>query len=314
MREEARKLEEFRVNQKESRKKVGAAGVQNGAPCLGNQVWCCLFRRSKRWTRSTNWSPPSSRKQWRYVKEALMFKAKLPGWPPIIANMACRSCCSALLGPAWPCWCGRPCENCFSLWRKEEEGFLCQPGKWTSATPRNPTPKEEVPKPGRHRKTRVARPQAKKTYEHKCRDKEEADQNVNRNTNTGNTKQIEKVESDAEGQRDELCASLPAAPSCLSPCSSTPRPCRRSRMLTKQVLHLPQFQQPSAQWKCEQLQKLEKGCVSGGDTKTILMWALPTFCASLADVFYQQSVNTLAKAREDWIKGHVHTCEVKIVE
>lgn len=38
MREEARKLEEFRVNQKESRKKVGAAGVQHGAPCLGNQV------------------------------------------------------------------------------------------------------------------------------------------------------------------------------------------------------------------------------------------------------------------------------------
>lgn len=82
MREEARKLEEFRVNQKESRKKVGAAGVQNWAPCLGNQVWCCLFRRSKRWTRSTNWSPPSSRRQWRYVKEAFMFKAELPGWPP----------------------------------------------------------------------------------------------------------------------------------------------------------------------------------------------------------------------------------------
>lgn len=28
---------------------------------------------------------------------------------------------------------------------------------------------------------------------------------------------------------------------------------------------------------------------------------------------YQQSVNTLAKAREDWIKEHVNTCEVKIV-
>lgn len=41
-------------------------------------------------------------------------------------------------------------------------------------------------------------------YEHKCRDKEEADQNVNRNTNTGNAKQIEKVVSAAKGQLDEL--------------------------------------------------------------------------------------------------------------
>lgn len=31
-------------------------------------------------------------------------------------------------------------------------------------------------------------------YEHKCRDKEEADQNVNRNANTSNAKQIDKVE------------------------------------------------------------------------------------------------------------------------
>lgn len=44
-------------------------------------------------------------------------------------------------------------------------------------------------------------------YEHKCRDKEEADQNVNRNTNTGNAKQMEKVESDPKGQRRELWAS-----------------------------------------------------------------------------------------------------------
>ena len=34
-------------------------------------------------------------------------------------------------------------------------------------------------------------PQSKKTYEQKCRDKEEADQNVNRNAN--NTRNIEKV-------------------------------------------------------------------------------------------------------------------------
>uniref|UniRef100_A0A8C9Z9W4 Proline-serine-threonine phosphatase interacting protein 2 n=1 Tax=Sander lucioperca TaxID=283035 RepID=A0A8C9Z9W4_SANLU len=34
---------------------------------------------------------------------------------------------------------------------------------------------------------------SKKTYEQKCRDKEEADQNVNRNTNTNNTKHVEKV-------------------------------------------------------------------------------------------------------------------------
>lgn len=36
--------------------------------------------------------------------------------------------------------------------------------------------------------------QTKKTYEQKCRDKEEADQNVNRYTNTNNTKHIEKVQ------------------------------------------------------------------------------------------------------------------------
>ncbi|KAM6976001.1 proline-serine-threonine phosphatase-interacting protein 2 [Tautogolabrus adspersus] len=38
----------------------------------------------------------------------------------------------------------------------------------------------------------------KKTYEQKCRDKEEADQNVNRNTNTNNTKHIEKLYSKAQ--------------------------------------------------------------------------------------------------------------------
>ncbi|XP_049909884.1 proline-serine-threonine phosphatase-interacting protein 2 isoform X2 [Epinephelus moara] len=39
---------------------------------------------------------------------------------------------------------------------------------------------------------------SKKTYEQKCRDKEEADQNVNRNTNTNNTKHIEKLFSKAQ--------------------------------------------------------------------------------------------------------------------
>ncbi|XP_022625526.1 proline-serine-threonine phosphatase-interacting protein 2 isoform X1 [Seriola dumerili] len=39
---------------------------------------------------------------------------------------------------------------------------------------------------------------SKKTYEQKCRDKEEADQNVNRNTNTNNTKHIEKLYSKAQ--------------------------------------------------------------------------------------------------------------------
>uniref|UniRef100_A0A669CE97 Proline-serine-threonine phosphatase interacting protein 2 n=1 Tax=Oreochromis niloticus TaxID=8128 RepID=A0A669CE97_ORENI len=34
---------------------------------------------------------------------------------------------------------------------------------------------------------------SKKTYDQKCRDKEEADQNVNRNTNTNNTKHMEKL-------------------------------------------------------------------------------------------------------------------------
>ncbi|KAF1377674.1 hypothetical protein PFLUV_G00203200 [Perca fluviatilis] len=39
---------------------------------------------------------------------------------------------------------------------------------------------------------------SKKTYEQKCRDKEEADQNVNRNANTNNTKHIEKLYSKAQ--------------------------------------------------------------------------------------------------------------------
>ncbi|XP_071400487.1 proline-serine-threonine phosphatase-interacting protein 2 isoform X1 [Centroberyx affinis] len=40
--------------------------------------------------------------------------------------------------------------------------------------------------------------ESKKTYEQKCRDKEEADQNVNRNANTNNTKHIEKLYSKAQ--------------------------------------------------------------------------------------------------------------------
>uniref|UniRef100_A0A096M1Y1 Proline-serine-threonine phosphatase interacting protein 2 n=1 Tax=Poecilia formosa TaxID=48698 RepID=A0A096M1Y1_POEFO len=39
---------------------------------------------------------------------------------------------------------------------------------------------------------------SKKTYEQKCRDKEEADQNMNRNTNTNNTKLVEKLQSKAQ--------------------------------------------------------------------------------------------------------------------
>ncbi|KAM6984827.1 proline-serine-threonine phosphatase-interacting protein 2 [Aplochiton taeniatus] len=39
---------------------------------------------------------------------------------------------------------------------------------------------------------------SKKTYENKCREKEEAEQNMNRNTNTTNTKQIEKLYSKAQ--------------------------------------------------------------------------------------------------------------------
>ncbi|KAK2888161.1 proline-serine-threonine phosphatase-interacting protein 2 isoform X2 [Channa argus] len=39
---------------------------------------------------------------------------------------------------------------------------------------------------------------SKKTYEQKCRDKEEADQNVNRNTSTNNTKNMEKLYSKAQ--------------------------------------------------------------------------------------------------------------------
>ncbi|XP_015798437.3 proline-serine-threonine phosphatase-interacting protein 2 [Nothobranchius furzeri] len=39
---------------------------------------------------------------------------------------------------------------------------------------------------------------SKKTYEQKCRDKEEADQNMNQNTNTSNTKLVEKLQSKAQ--------------------------------------------------------------------------------------------------------------------
>lgn len=118
-------------------------------------------------------------------------------------------------------------------------------------------------------------------YEHKCRDKEEADQNVNRNTNTGNAKQIEKVVvSAAKGQHDELWASLPAAASCLSPRSSKWRPYRRSRTLTKQVPHLPQSQQPSAPWKRA---NSSEGASDGSVTETFVVWAFLTsgFTAAL---------------------------------
>ncbi|XP_056146379.1 proline-serine-threonine phosphatase-interacting protein 2 [Lampris incognitus] len=40
--------------------------------------------------------------------------------------------------------------------------------------------------------------ESKKTYEHKCREKEEADQNVNRNSSTHNTKQTEKLFAKAQ--------------------------------------------------------------------------------------------------------------------
>ncbi|KAM4527777.1 proline-serine-threonine phosphatase-interacting protein 2 isoform 2-T2 [Odontesthes bonariensis] len=39
---------------------------------------------------------------------------------------------------------------------------------------------------------------SKKTYEQKCRDKEEAEQNMNRNTNTNNTKHMDKLHSKAQ--------------------------------------------------------------------------------------------------------------------
>ncbi|KAK5618512.1 hypothetical protein CRENBAI_017114 [Crenichthys baileyi] len=39
---------------------------------------------------------------------------------------------------------------------------------------------------------------SKKTYEQKCRDKEEADQNMNRNTNTNNTKLVDKLHLKAQ--------------------------------------------------------------------------------------------------------------------
>ncbi|TWW66435.1 proline-serine-threonine phosphatase-interacting protein 2 isoform X3 [Takifugu flavidus] len=77
--------------------------------------------------------------------------------------------------------------------------------------------------------------EAKKMYEHKCRDKEEADQNVNRNANTSNSKQIDKL-------------------------------CTKALQATQN--------------------------------------------AEEADRSYQQNINTLAKAREDWIREHVSSCEV----
>ncbi|XP_040053927.2 proline-serine-threonine phosphatase-interacting protein 2 isoform X1 [Gasterosteus aculeatus] len=42
---------------------------------------------------------------------------------------------------------------------------------------------------------------SKKTYDQKCRDKEEADQNMNRNANTNNTKQIDKLYSKAQSAK-----------------------------------------------------------------------------------------------------------------
>lgn len=34
-------------------------------------------------------------------------------------------------------------------------------------------------------------------------------------------------------------------------------------------------------------------------------------CIWLADRLYQQSVNVLTKARDDWLKEHVKTCDVR---
>lgn len=38
------------------------------------------------------------------------------------------------------------------------------------------------------------------------------------------------------------------------------------------------------------------------------------WCVCMADNLYQQSVNVLAMVREDWLKEHVHTCEVRLWE
>lgn len=46
-------------------------------------------------------------------------------------------------------------------------------------------------------------------YEHKCRDKEEADQNVNRNANTSNSKQIDKVEQSPALKMSAMMSSEP---------------------------------------------------------------------------------------------------------
>lgn len=38
------------------------------------------------------------------------------------------------------------------------------------------------------------------------------------------------------------------------------------------------------------------------------------WCVWMADKLYQQSVNVLATVREDWLKEHVHACEVRLWE
>lgn len=38
------------------------------------------------------------------------------------------------------------------------------------------------------------------------------------------------------------------------------------------------------------------------------------WCVCMADKLYQQSVNVLATVREDWVKEHVHACEVRLWE
>lgn len=184
-------------------------------------------------------------------------------------------------------------------------------------------------------------------YEHKCRDKEEADQNVNRNANTSNSKQIDKVEwkSATKDQRDdELWASFPAAPSCLPPFSCAARPYRRGRTRRKQVLCFlcslallfifgrlclcMRVNCNSAYCNenvtsCKKKKKWE--CVSevhcwrqwhenhtdiSLNRTLAFMHAIFIRCAWPADRSYQQNINTLAKAREDWIREHVSSCEV----
>ncbi|KAI6058336.1 Proline-serine-threonine phosphatase-interacting protein 2 isoform X1 [Aix galericulata] len=128
--------------------------------------------------------------------------------------------------------------------------------------------------------------EAKRLYEQRCRDKDEAEQAVHRNANLVTQKQQEKVK-----ERQGLCCRAKGRLFWLGSCPTSlfsalgpalPRQCTRA------LLHLPSLPQF---WQL--FLKLAQ-------TKSAL---------EDSDRGYQQSITALEKIREEWLKEHIKACE-----